>query len=66
LTGFLSSLLGGERGNILDLVLHAGLIVKIVLLILLAFSIISWAIIFYKFRLIGKARKESEMITDCP
>ncbi len=61
MTGFLSSLLGGERGNILDLVLHAGLIVKIVLLILLAFSVISWAIIFYKFRLIGKARKESEM-----
>lgn len=61
MAGFLSSLLGDERGNILDLVLNAGPVVKIVLLILLTFSIISWAIIFYKFRLIGKARKESEI-----
>jgi biopolymer transport protein TolQ len=61
LGGFLSSLLGGERGNILDLVFHAGLVVKIVLLILLTFSIVSWAIIFYKFRLIGRAKKESEV-----
>lgn len=61
MSGFLSSLFGSERGNILDLVLHAGLIVKIVLLILLIFSVVSWAIIFYKFRLIGKAKKESEI-----
>lgn len=61
MSGFLASLLGGERGNILDLVLHAGVVVKIVLLILLSFSVVSWAIIFYKFRLIGKAQKESEI-----
>lgn len=59
MTDFLSSLLGGERGNILDLVLHAGIVVKIVLFILLTFSIVSWAIIFYKFRSIGKAQRES-------
>lgn len=61
MNGFLTSLLGGERGNILDLVLQAGLVVKIVLLILLIFSVVSWAIIFYKFRLIGRAQKESEI-----
>ncbi len=61
MSGFLSPLLGGERGNILDLVFHAGLVVKLVLLLLLVFSTVSWAIIFYKFKLIGKAQKESEM-----
>lgn len=55
------SLLGGEKGNIMDLVFHAGPVVKIVLLILLSLSIVSWAIIFYKFRLIVKAQKESEL-----
>jgi len=59
LAGFFTSLFGGERGSILDLVVHAGPVVKIVLLILLAFSVISWAIIFYKFRLIGRAERES-------
>ncbi len=59
MTDFLSSLLGGERGNILDLVLHAGIVVKIVLFILLTFSIVSWSIIFYKFRSIGRAQRES-------
>lgn len=61
MNSFLPSLFGGERGNILELVLQAGLVVKIVLLILLFFSVVSWAIIFYKFRLIGRAQKESGM-----
>lgn len=44
----------------LQLVLQAGYVVKGVLLILLFFSVISWAIIFYKQRYFSKANKESE------
>ena len=50
--------MGGDK--ILTLVLKAGLIVKFVLLVLLSFSVFSWAIIFYKLRLLSKAEKESE------
>ncbi|MBI4847569.1 MAG: MotA/TolQ/ExbB proton channel family protein [Nitrospirae bacterium] len=45
--------------TVLTLILKAGLVVKFVLLILLSFSIFSWAIIFYKFRLFSKVEKES-------
>lgn len=45
--------------TILTLILKAGLVVKFVLLVLLIFSIISWAIIFYKNRLFSKVEKES-------
>jgi len=38
-----------------DLILYSGPVVKAVLLILLFFSILSWAIIFSKFRLIRLA-----------
>jgi biopolymer transport protein TolQ len=48
------------HGNtILSLILNAGLVVKFVLLILLFFSVFSWAIIFYKFRLLSRVEKES-------
>ncbi len=50
---------GGFRGSVVDLVLYSGPIVKIVLLILLFFSVFSWAIIFSKLRLIRRAEKES-------
>ena len=43
----------------LDLVLYSGPVVKIVLVILLFFSVLSWAIIFSKLRLIRRANKES-------
>jgi biopolymer transport protein TolQ len=49
----------GFRGSVVDLVLYSGPVVKIVLLILLFFSIFSWAIIFSKLRLIKRADKES-------
>lgn len=45
--------------TVLSLVFKAGPVVKFVLLILLFFSVFSWAIIFYKFRLFSKAEKES-------
>ncbi len=44
----------------LQLILQAGYVVKGVLLILLFFSVVSWAIIFYKQRYFLKANKESE------
>jgi biopolymer transport protein TolQ len=48
----------------LDLVLQAGPVVKLVLLILVYFSLVSWAIIFYKFRVIQQAMKDSDRFLD--
>ena len=42
----------------------AGPVVKFVMLLLLFFSITSWAIMFIKFRYIRKAFKESDEFTD--
>jgi biopolymer transport protein TolQ len=50
--------------DIVQMILNAGLMVRFVLLLLLFFSVTSWAIIFYKYRLIGKARKESAYFLD--
>jgi len=47
------------QDSAIQLILQAGLVVKGVLLILLFFSIVSWAIIFYKQRYFSKAHKES-------
>ncbi len=44
----------------LQLIIQAGYVVKGVLLILLFFSVVSWAIIFYKQRYFSKANKESD------
>lgn len=44
----------------IQLILQAGLVVKAVLIILLLFSVFSWAIIFYKFRYFSRAGKESD------
>ena len=46
--------------DILAAVLAAGPVVKGVMLILLTFSVISWAIIIAKFRQLSRARKENE------
>jgi biopolymer transport protein TolQ len=48
------------KESVLTLVLQAGVVVKIVLLILLFFSVVSWAIIFFKQRYFSKANRESE------
>ncbi|NWF76312.1 MAG: protein TolQ [Nitrospirae bacterium] len=48
------------KDSALQLILQAGLIVKGVLIILLFFSVVSWAIIFFKQRYFSKANKESE------
>jgi biopolymer transport protein TolQ len=51
---------GGAFGHdIVQMIIHAGPMVKFVLWVLLAFSICSWAIIFVKFRLLRKAKRET-------
>lgn len=45
--------------SILQLILQAGYIVKAVLILLLFFSVMSWAITFFKQRYFSKANKES-------
>lgn len=47
------------ENSAIQLILQAGLVVKGVLFILLFFSIVSWAIIFYKNRYFSRANKES-------
>lgn len=48
------------EGSVISLILQAGFIVKFVILILLFFSVVSWAIIFYKGKFFNKARKEND------
>lgn len=51
----------GFGGDVLDLVWRAGPVGKLVLLILLGFSVASWAIIFHKWRLMRRMRRESRL-----
>lgn len=53
--------IGGAFGHdVLQMVIHAGPMVKFVLLVLFFFSVISWAIIFVKLRMVRRARRETE------
>lgn len=63
LTGIISAN-RGFANDIIQMVLHAGLIVKIVLFILVLFSVISWAIIFAKLRLFRRAKQETAYFLD--
>jgi len=53
-----------EEIDLIHMVSNAGLMVQFVLLLLLFFSITSWAIILIKYRYIRKVYKESEFFTD--
>jgi len=44
----------------LSLVLQAGPLVKVILLLLLFFSIVTWAIIVYKYRFLSRLEKETD------
>jgi biopolymer transport protein TolQ len=46
--------------TVIDLVKQTGIVGKVVLLILLFFSIFSWAIIFYKLKIFKSMKKENE------
>ncbi|MEW5908580.1 MAG: protein TolQ [Thermodesulfobacteriota bacterium] len=50
--------------DILGMIANAGIMVKFVLLLLLFFSITSWAIIIIKYRFVRKAFKESTFFSD--
>jgi biopolymer transport protein TolQ len=50
--------------NIINMIINAGLMVQFVLLLLLFFSITSWAIIIIKYRYLRRAYKESILFTD--
>ena len=50
--------------DIISLVLHASLVVQIVLLVLVAFSALSWGIILYKHRQLSRAAKQTTSFLD--
>ena len=54
------SLSQGFQGGVLELIFKAGPVVKLVLLLLFAFSIVSWAIIYIKYRTLKKVESEHE------
>ena len=56
---FSSVLLFFAGGEIVDLVLQTGPVAKTVLFILIAFSVLSWAVILSKWRVISRARNQS-------
>lgn len=49
------------QNSAIQLILQAGYVVKGVLIILLFFSVVSWAIIFYKYRYLSRANKETDI-----
>ncbi len=50
--------------SISDMIMHAGPMGKMVMLTLLIFSIVSWAIIFMKIRLFKKAARETDVFLE--
>lgn len=48
----------------MGIIATTGLVVKLVLLILIFFSVVSWAIIFYKFLQVHRANNESDKFVD--
>ncbi|HET6460378.1 MAG TPA: protein TolQ [Syntrophales bacterium] len=55
---------GHFHGSVLNMILDAGLLVQFILLLLLLFSVVSWAIILVKYRTIKKVKKENIMFMD--
>lgn len=53
------SLGGSFNGSLFDMVIHAGFVVQLVLLLLLFFSVVSWAIILKKYFHIRHVKKEN-------
>jgi biopolymer transport protein TolQ len=54
----------GFGGDVFDLVLRAGPVGKLVLLILMGFSVASWAIIIHKWRQLRRVRRETRMFRE--
>ncbi|HXI02493.1 MAG TPA: MotA/TolQ/ExbB proton channel family protein [Candidatus Saccharimonadales bacterium] len=51
----------GYQGDVLDLVFRAGPMAQVILFVLAGFSIISWAIMVERFRVISRSEKESRV-----
>ncbi|MFO7461845.1 MAG: protein TolQ [Desulfatiglandales bacterium] len=58
------SMSGAFGGDILQMILQAGMVVKFVLFVLVFFSITSWAIIFMKWRVLRRANDENAYFLD--
>lgn len=56
--------MGTPETDVFHLIFNAGPMVRFVLLVLFVFSVASWTIIFFKYRQLRKARKESELFTE--
>jgi biopolymer transport protein TolQ len=54
----------GLGGDVFDLILRTGPMGKLVLLILLGFSLASWAIIIHKWRLMRRIKRETQMFRE--
>lgn len=54
----------GLGGDVFDLVLRAGPVGKLVLLVLVVFSVASWAIILHKWRLIRRMKRETRVFRE--
>jgi biopolymer transport protein TolQ len=52
---------GNFNGSLLNMIIDAGPMVKFVLLLLLIFSVVSWAIIFLKYRYYRNIKKDNEL-----
>ena len=52
------------HGNLLNMILNAGPMVQFVLILLIFFSVISWAIILVKYRTIRRSKRENDMFLD--
>ena len=55
---------GQFHGSLFGMILDAGLMVQFVLFILLFFSVVSWAIIFLKYRTYRKVKNENDLFFD--
>ena len=56
--------MGSQEINLVHMISNAGLMVQFVLLLLLFFSVTSWAIILIKYKYIRRAFKESTFFTE--
>ena len=61
MTGFAFFLQSDLQGSVIDLVLQTGPVAKFILVLLLAFSILSWAIIYVKWRRFKQLRAQGDL-----
>ncbi len=52
------------NGNVLNMILNSGSMVQFVLILLVFFSVVSWAIILVKYRTIRRSKRENDMFLD--